>query len=165
MYINHSISYLFSSLIDKILNYPIYIFISISSITLSVLMLNKSCAVKYIVLSINIAIFINILIFYNYHLFRIDIFNHGIFNIYFYFSNSLVFITLNTIILFKDEFHKLNYIIYIISLIFILFSLFMTYYLSFNHYLIFFNIYSEIVLGNIIYIFYYLYLILLFFKK
>lgn len=165
MYINNSIGYLFSSLIDKILNYPIYVFIIISSIILLLLLLSKGCTVKYIVFSINVVIFIIILASYNYHLFRLDIFDHGIFNIYCYFFNGLLFIIINTIIMFKNKYHKLNSIIYTISLIFILFSLFMTYYLSNNHYLVLFNICSEIVLGNIIYIFYYLYLILQFLKK
>ena len=159
MYINNGISYLFSRLIDSILGYPIYIFIIISSIILLILLLNRSRVIKYIVLNINIIICILILINYNYHLFSIHILNHSIYNIYFYFLNSIVFLIINTIMLFKDKYYKLNSIIYTISLIFILFSLFMTYYLSNNHYIIIYNIYPEIVIGNIIYIVYYLLII------
>lgn len=159
MYINSGINYLFSSLIDSILGYPIYIFIIISSIILLILLLNRSRVIKYIVLSINIIICILIFINYNYHLFSIHILNHSIYNIYFYFLNSIVFLIINTTMLFKDKYYKLNSIIYTISLIFIVFSLFMTYYLSNNHYIIIYNIYPEIVIGNIIYIVYYLLII------
>ena len=160
MYITNNISYLFSSLVDSILGYRVYIFIIISSIILLLLLLNRSRVIKYIVLIINIIICILILINYSYHLFSIEIFNHSIYNIYFYFLNSIVFLVVSTIILLKDRYYKLNCIIYIISLMPILFSLFMTYYLANNHYLILYNIYSEIVIGNIIYILYYIFLII-----
>lgn len=165
MYINHSVSYLLSSLIDSILGYTVYVFIIISSIIFLILLLTRSNVIKYIVLVINIIICILILINYNYHLFSINIFKHFIYNIYFYFLNSIAFIIVNTTMLFKDKYYKMNSIVYVVSLIFLLFSLFMTYYLSNNHFLILFNIYSEILLGNIIYIFYYIYLILLFLKN
>ena len=165
MYINNSIGYLFSSLVDSILHYPIYIFIIISSLILLIVLLTRSSIIKYIVFCINIILFLLILINYNYHLININIFNHFIHNIYFYFLNSLLFLTINTYIMFKDKYYKFNSTIYIVCLPLLLFSLFMTYYLSNNHYLVLYNIYSEIVLGNIIYITYYLIIVLFHFIK
>lgn len=160
MYLNKSIDYLFNSLITSIIEYKVYIFIIISSIILLILLINKSKIIKYIVLGINIVISMLILLNYNIHLFNINIFNHFIHNIYFYFLNSIIFMIINTIVMFKDRCYKTNSVFYIIHLIFILFSLFMTYYLSNNHYLVLFNIYPEIVLGNIIYIVYYIFITL-----
>ena len=165
MYITNNISYLFSSLVDSILGYRVYIFIIISSIIFLILLLTRSNVIKYIVLVINIIICILILINYNYHLFSINIFKHFIYNIYFYFLNSIAFIIVNTTMLFKDKYYKLNSTIYIVCLSFLSFSLFITYYLSNNHYLIIYNIYPEIVLGNIIYITYYLIIVLFHFIK
>lgn len=165
MYVNHSINYLFSSLKDSINNYPIYIFIIISSIILLILLLNKSYFIKRIVFFINIIVTIIIIINYNYHLFSIDTFSHFIHNIYFYFLSSIIFMIINTIMLFKNEYYKINIVFYVIHLIFILFSLFMTYYLSCNYFLILFNIYSEIVLGNVLYILYYIFCIVISFCK
>ena len=165
MYIKNSISYLFSNLIDSVLHYPIYIFIIISSIILLILLLTKSNIIKYIVTCINIIICILILINYNYHLINIKLFNNFIYNIYFYFLNSLVFVIISTIMLLKNKYYILNSVVYIISLTLIVFSLFMTFYLLNNHYLILFNIYSEIVLGNIIYLTYYLIIVLFQFIK
>ena len=160
MYLNKSIDYLFNSLITSIIEYKVYIFIIISSIILLILLINKSKIIKYIVLGINIVVSMLILLNYNIHLFNINIFNHFIHNIYFYFLNSIIFMIINTIVMFKDRYYKTNSVFYIIHLIFILFSLFMTYYLSNNHYLVLFNIYPEIVLGNIIYIVYYIFITL-----
>ena len=165
MYINSSVNFLFSSLIDSILNYKIYIFIIINSIILLILLLNRSKIIKYIVLCINIIICILILINYNHHLVNINIFNHFNHNIYFYFLNSLVFLIIITYMIFKDKYYKLNSTIYIFCLSFLSFSLFITYYLSNNHYLIIYNVYPEIVLGNIIYITYYLVIVLFHFIK
>ena len=160
MYLNKSIDYLFNSLITSIIEYKVYIFIIISSIILLILLINKSKIIKYIVLGINIVISMLILLNYNIHLFNINIFNRFLHNIYFYFLNSIIFMIINTIVMFKDRYYKTNSVFYIIHLIFILFSLFMTYYLSNNHYLVLFNIYPEIVLGNIIYIVYYIFITL-----
>lgn len=160
MYLNKSIDYLFNSLITSIIEYKVYIFIIISSIILLILLINKSKIIKYIVLGINIVISMLILLNYNIHLFNINIFNRFLHNIYFYFLNSIIFMIINTIVMFKDRCYKTNSVFYIIHLIFILFSLFMTYYLSNNHYLVLFNIYPEIVLGNIIYIVYYIFITL-----
>lgn len=165
MYLNKSIGYLFSSLINSIIDYKIYLFIIISSILLFILLLNKSKIIKYVVLGINIIITILIIISYNTHLFGINIFNHFIHNIYFYFFNSIMFMVINTIMIYKDRYYKINTIFYIMHLIFILFSLFMTCYLSNNHYLILYNIYPEIVLGNILYISYYIFVIYICMKK
>ena len=160
MYLNKSIGYLFSSLVNSIIDYKVYVFIIISSIILLILLFNRSRIIKYIVLGINIVISMLILLNYNIHLFNINIFNHFLHNIYFYFLNSIIFMIINTIVMFKDRYYKTNSVFYIIHLIFILFSLFMTYYLSNNHYLVLFNIYPEIVLGNIIYIVYYIFITL-----
>ena len=165
MYLNKNIGYLFSSLINSIVDYKVYIFIIISSIILLILLLNKSKIMKYIVLVINIVITILIMVNYNTHLFNINIFNHFLYNIYFYFLNSIVFMIINTIVMFKDRCYKTNSVFYIIHLIFILFSLFITYYLSNNHYLVLFNIYPEIVLGNILYFIYYFIIIITFVKS
>lgn len=165
MYINHSVSYLFFSLINNIIHYPIYIFIIISSIILLILILKRSIIIKHIILVINIFICILVLLNYSYHLINLNIFNHFIHNIYFYFLNSVLFLIIDTLMVLKNKNYKLNSIIYIVCLIFLLFSLFMTYYLSNNHYLILYNIYSEIVLGNIIYIFYYLLCIVRYCKR
>ena len=165
MYINHSINYLFSSLVDSIFDYPIYIFIIISSIVLLILLFSKSNLIKYLMLFINIIIIIIILVNYNSHLIDTYIFKHFIHNIYFYFLNSIVFMIINTISIFKNAYYKTNIVFYSMHLIFSLFSIFMTYYLSNNHYLIIYNIYSEIVLGNVLYFLYYLYCIVVLLLK
>ena len=159
MYLNKSIGYLFSSLVNSIIDYKVYVFIIISSIILLILLFNRSRIIKYIVLGINIIITILIIISYNIHLLNVNVFNHFIHNIYFYFLNSIIFMIINAIVMFKDRCYKTNSVFYIIHLIFILFSLFMTCYLSNNHYLVLFNIYPEIVLGNILYTIYYIFFI------
>ena len=165
MYLNSSISYLFKSLTESIINYPVYIFIIISSIILLILLLNKSSIIKYIVFIINILVTILILLNYNYSLFNINIFNHFLHNIYFYYVNSLVFIIISTVMIFIDKHYKVSCVFYTIHLIFILFSLFMTYYLSNNHYLILYNIYPQMVLGNIIYLIYIIFIAINIFKS
>lgn len=156
MYLSKSISYLFQSLLDSIIDYRVYIFIIICSLLLLILLLYKSKIIKYIVLIINIISTILILINYNYKLFSINTFNYFIYNIYFYFLNSIIFMIISTIMIFKDKYYKFSVVVYIIHLIFITFSIFMTFYLNNNHYIVLINIYPEIVLGNIIYIIYYI---------
>lgn len=165
LYANNSIKYLFSSLIDSIINYPIYIFIIISSLVLSILLLKKSKIIKCVLFSMNIFIITLIIVNYNYHLFNANIFAHFINNIYFYFLSSIIFVIINTIMIIKDKQYKINVIYYTVSLVFILYSLFITYYLENNHYLILYNIYAEITLGNFLYLSYYFYLILMLLKK
>ena len=166
MYLNYSISHLFSLFIRNLSKYTIYPFIIISSmILLFILIYNKDKYSKYIIIILDIILSFGIIVNYKYNLFSINTFKFFYHNIYFYFFNSLVFMIINIIYILKNKYLKTNIVFYIIQLIFLSFSLFMTYYLKNAHLLIIGNIYSEIVIGNYVYFIYYIFVIITFSHK
>lgn len=157
MSINYGLSKTFSLLLDS-LRYNVMISIIISAIILFVICLLNKKVSKYIILSINAILLVLILKYYIVDILKFDFIN-PINNIYFYFLNSIIFII---IISLKSIFNKLNkydYVFNSIFLIFIGFSLFMTHYLHNISYIVIFNIYPMIKLGNILMIIYYLVLL------
>jgi len=141
-------------------NMFISVIVSVIILTI-ILLINKDRRfIKYLVLIINI-----ILISFIFYYYLNDIlsfkFKSPINNIYFYFFNSIIFLVLNTIVIFRNKYKKINYIFYLLSLINLGYSLFMTYYLG-NHTLIVIgNIFPMVKFGNIIYLIYYLLLLML----
>ena len=157
MSINYGLSKTFSLLLDS-LHYNVMISIIISSIILLVICLMNKKVSKYLVLSINVILLVLIMKYYILEILKFD-FIDPINNIDFYFLNSIIFIV---IISLKSIFNKLNkydYIFNSIFLIFIGFSLFMTHYLNNLTYIVIFNIYPMIKLGNILMIIYYIVLL------
>jgi len=65
----------------------------------------------------------------------------------------------------NNKYKKTNYIIYGISLINLLFAIFMTHYLNNQTLIVIGNIFPMIKFGNIIYILYYIFLILIYIKR
>ncbi len=147
------------------LKYEIMIAIIISIIIIVLLLiLNKdNKKTNYIVSIINFILIINISIFYIKDIVKLN-FNNPTNNIYFYFFNSIIYLIIMSLINFKTEYKKINYIIYGMSLINLLFSFFMTYYLNNNTLIVIGNIYPMIKFGNIIYIGYYIFLSIIFIK-
>ena len=148
------------------LKYDIMISIIISMIIFVILLiLNKdNKKVNYIVSIINLILIIIILLYYIKGIVSFE-FNNSINNIYFYFFNSIIYLAVMSFINFKVKNKKINYIIYGICLINILFSLFMTHYLGNNTIIVIGNIFPMIKFGNIIYICYYVFILILYFIK
>lgn len=156
MYLNYSIAKLFSLLIRNIIHYKIYIFIIISSLVLMfTLLFNKKLA-KYVILGIDIILSFIIVVKYGNNLLRISNFKYFYHNMYFYFFNSIIFMIINLIMIFKNKLLNTSIIFFSISFIFLAFCLFMTYYLYNTHILLLGNIYSEYVIGNYLYFIYYI---------
>ena len=148
-------------LLKNSFKYNIFYSIIISSILLVVLLiLNREKKItNYIVLVINIMLISIICYFYIKDIFVFN-FNNPINNIYFYFFNSIIYLIIMTIVTFKIEYKKINYIFYGISLINILYSLFMTHYLGNIPLIVIGNIFPMIKFGNIIYFVYYILLLI-----
>ena len=141
----------------------IAIIISMTIFVMLLIMHKENKKTSYIVSIINLTLIIVISIYYIKDIIKFN-FSNPINNIYFYFFNTIIYLTLMSIISFKTEYKKTNYIFYGFSLIFILFSLFMTHYLSNTTLIVIGNIYPMIKFGNIIYITYYLLLCISFIK-
>lgn len=161
MYLDYSIFKLFHLLFSAIINYKVFICIIISCIILSyIYWINRKNKIFDIVISVfNLILIVVIIKFYGHNLFSLEIFNHFNHNMYFYFLNSIVYLILTSIMLYKNIIKKTSITIYSLSLVFLLFSLFMTIYLDNIHLIILGNIYPSIVIGNLLYIVYYLILI------
>lgn len=142
------ISFKYEIMISLIIGISIFIFL---------LILNKEKKIiNYIISVINILIIIIISIYYIDDIVSFK-FSNPINNIYFYFFNSIIYLITMCIINFKTKYKKINYTIYGISLINILFSLFITYYLNNQTIIVIGNIYPMIKFGNIIYLGYYIF--------
>ena len=166
MYLNYSIPHLFNLLFRNITRYNIYPFIIVSSIILFVILsTNKDKYSKYIILAIDISISFLIIVNYKYNIVSISAFKYFYHNLYFYFINSIIFMIINLICIFKNKYVKINIIFFSVQLIFMIFSLFMTYYLKNAYLLIIGNIYAEIVIGNYIYFIFYIFIIFTFIYK
>ena len=146
--------------------YDIFIAIIISMIVFSIiLILNKdNKKTNYIVSLINLILIIIISVYYIKDIITFK-FSNPINNIYFYFFNSIIYLIIMSIILFKTKYKKVNYIFYGLSLINLLFSLFMTHYLNNVTLIVIGNIYPMIKVGNIIYIVYYIFMCITFVKE
>ena len=123
--------------------YNVMISINIASIILFIIfMLNKNKNInKYIISTINILLIIII----------------G-----YYYIKDILFLVIIGIRTIRNKVKILDYLVYNLSLINILFSLFMTYYLSNITLIVIGNIFPMIKFGNIIYIFYYIYILIRF---
>ena len=141
--------------------YSAMISIVISSIIFTiVLILNKDKKIiNYIILCINVILILFIGYYYIGDIITFK-FSNPINNIYFYFFNTIIYLIIMSIISFKTEYKKINFIIYGLSLVNILFSLFMTNYLNNITLIVIGNIFPMIKFGNIIYIGYYIFIIL-----
>lgn len=128
----------------------------ICSIILFVLMIINKRISKYIIVIINFIIITVIIYYYHNHLISIDTFKFINHNIYFYFLNSIVYLILFSVLLFKYNKQRLIYnIIYCITLCLLSFALFMTHYLHNNTLIVIGNIYPMVVIGNYLYFFCY----------
>ena len=158
MYLNYSISKLFSLLIDTICNYKIFVALILSAIIYSVLYLINIKVKKFdfITIVINFLIIILIIYYYNTNLFNIGMLKYFYHNMYFYFLSSIIYLILVSIMLYKNKLKKVSIINYGLAIIFLLYALFMTYYLSNVDIVVLGNIYPSIVLGNFLYFTYYL---------
>ena len=138
-----------------------FISIVISVILLEALFfINKDKLIlKYVILVLNISLVILILLYYLKDILTFN-FSNPINNIYFYFLNSIIFLIILTILLFKTNYIKINYIFYGLSLIGITYSLFITHYFNNTTLIIIGNIFPIIKFGNMLYIAYYLFLII-----
>ena len=149
-------SFRYEIMISLIIGIIIFIFL---------LIINKNNKnINYIIGIINILIIIIISIYYIKDIISFK-FTNPINNIYFYFLNSIIYLITMCIINFKTKYKKINFIVYGISLINILFSLFMTYYLNNQTLIVIGNIYPMIKFGNIIYIGYYIFTLLVIKKE
>lgn len=153
-------------LLSTSFKYNIFISIIISSILfVIVLMLNKDKKiVNYIILGINLLLIILISYYYISSILTFE-FSHPINNMYFYFFNSIIYLIIMTILNFKTKYKRINYIFYGLILINLLYSLFMTHYLSNVELIVIGNIFPMIKFGNIVYISYYIFVIILIIKS
>ena len=145
------------------LEYEIMLAIIVSMIIyITLLIINKdNKKTNYIVSIINFILIIIICIYYIKDIIKFN-FKNPLNNIYFYFFNSIVYLIIISIILFKSKYKRVNYIAYGISLIFLLFSIFMTHYLSNITIVVIGNIYPMIKFGNVIYIIHYIFMCITF---
>ena len=145
------------------LKYSVMIAIIISMVIMTILLiLNKdNKKTNYAVAIINLILIVIISIYYIKDIVRLK-FNNPLNNIYFYFFNSIIYLIIMSLI--KIKYKKINYIIYGMSLINILFSLFMTHYLNNQTLIVIGNIYPMIKFGNLIYIGYYIFILIIFIK-
>lgn len=154
------------NLLLKSLKYNIMIAIIISMFIFVILLIlhkdNKKT--NYIVSIINLILMLIISIYYIKDIIKFN-FSNPLNNIYFYFFSSIIYLIISSIISFKLKYKKTNYIIYGIVLINLLFSLFMTHYLNNNTFIVIGNIYPMIKFGNIIYIAYYIFLLIIFIES
>jgi hypothetical protein len=160
-----SLNYNFIDTLKLLLNslkYGVMIAIIISMLIMVILLiLNKdNKKTNYIISTINLILIIIICIYYIKDIFSFK-FSNPINNIYFYFFNSIIYLIVMSLVTYKIKYKKVNYIIYGISLINILFSLFMTHYLSNQTLIVIGNIYPMIKLGNIIYVGYYIFIVII----
>lgn len=160
MSLNYNFIETLKLLLDS-LKYGVMIAIIISMIIFVILLIihKENKKTNYIVSIINSLLIIIISIYYIKDIIKFN-FSNPINNIYFYFFNTIIYLTIMGIVSFKIKYKKTNYIIYGLSLTFILFSLFMTHYLSNTTLIVIGNIYPMIKFGNIIYIVYYIFLLL-----
>jgi len=164
MSLNYDILETFKLLLNAF-KYNVFIAIIIGMIILVVLLIfNKNNKkINYLIYSINLVLIIIISIYYIKDIFCFK-FNNPINNIHFYFFNSIIYLIIMSITL-NNKYKKTNYIIYGISLINLLFAIFMTHYLNNQTLIVIGNIFPMIKFGNIIYILYYIFLILIYIKR
>lgn len=148
------------------LKFHVMISIIISSIIMTLLfILNKESKRNKIIISIiNIILIICVLFYYFKDIVSFK-FSNPINNIYFYFFNTIIYLILSIILIIKNKYKITDYIIYGLSIINILFSLFITSYLKNQTLFVIGNIFPMIKFGNIIYISYYIYRIIVIIKR
>ena len=166
MSVNYSIIDSAVYYLELIKNYPILISIILFSIIIVILYIfnKKRNMFKYILTILNIIILLLIILLYGEKILTFK-FSNPINNLYFFFLNSLIYIILSTINIYKTKYQKINIIFYSLFLINILFSIFMTIYLKQIDLLVIGNIYPMVIIGNIILLIYYILFIISIFDK
>lgn len=141
--------------------YDAFIAIIISCLLLLFLLIinRKSKIINYILTILNILITIIIL---RYYLFDILSFKFSNFlnNMYFYFFNSVIYLIVFIVVLFRKKCKIIDFIFYILILINLIYSLFMTYYLKNVNIIVIGNIFPMIKFGNILCTLYYILIVL-----
>jgi len=160
MSLNYNITETFKLLLNAF-KYDIFLAIIISSILfVIILILNKNNKkFNYILLVINVLLIGLICYFYIKQILTFK-FTNPMNNMYFYFFNSIMYLIITTLVNFKTKYSNINYVFYGLVLINLLYSLFMTHYLNNIDLIVIGNIYPMIKLGNIVYLFYYIFLII-----
>ena len=158
MSLNYNLIDTFKLLLQSF-KYSIMVSITISSIIFTIILIlyKDKKIVNYTILVINTILIILICNYYIVDIITLN-FKKPVNNIYFYFFNSIIYLIIMSIVIFKTKYKKINFIIYGLSLINILFSLFMTNYLHNSTLMVIGNIFPMIRFGNIIYIVYYLFI-------
>ena len=156
MSLDYNIIDTFKLLINSF-KYSIFISIIISSILLiTIFILNKNKKIiNYIMLGLNILL-ISITSYYYINSIITFKFSNLINNMYFYFFNSIIYLVIISIVIFKTKYKKVNYVFYGLVLINLLYSLFITHYLNNIEIIVIGNIFPMIKFGNLIYIIYYI---------
>ena len=166
MSINFNLDLFISTLLNSFKSYFFGVLITCGVIFIYLVINNNNKISKYSVVLFNFItiVLINIFYFKKFILFQ---YSNPICNLYFYFINTIIYLILFTISIFKikDKYRKLNYIYYGINIVFILYSLFYTHYLNNIPIIVIGNIYSFMIIGNILYILYYLFLLIVFLTK
>lgn len=164
MSLNYNIIETFK-LLSNAFKYNVFISIIISSILfIIVLIMNKDKKIfNYIILVINILLIIFISYYYIKSIITFK-FSNPINNMYFYFFNSIVYLIIMSISILKTKYKKTNYIFYGMVLINLLYALFMTHYLNNIEIIVIGNIFPMIKLGNIIYLVYYIFIVIVIIK-
>lgn len=145
-------------LIYPILTNHMFISVLIGIIILTVIYIYNSRIIKYISLFLSLLGIGFILHYYLNDIIKFN-FNNPINNIYFYFYNSIIFLIISTVVFFKNKYRDINYVCYCISVINISYSIYMTSYLHNNTLIVIGNIFPMIKFGNILYMFYYIFII------
>lgn len=149
----------------KLLNLSIkssmFMSIIMSSILLTIVFIINSdkTFIKYVVLIINTLLVVLILYYYLKDILTFK-FANPINNIYFYFFNSIIYLILNSFLIFKTKYKKTNYVFYTLILFNLTYSLYMTHILYNQSIIVIGNIFPMIKFGNIIYIVYYILVII-----
>lgn len=153
-------------LLENCFKYDIFIAIIVSCISLTIILIvnNDRKIINYITLEFNMLLIVIVAFYYLEGILTFK-FSNPINNMYVYFLNSIIFLIINTIMFFKSKYKKVNYIFYGLVLINLLFSLFITYYLKNVDLIVIGNIFPMIKLGNIIYIIYYMFILVLIIKN
>ena len=146
---------MFKQLIDH-LHYNSYIAILVSIILLFLLWFYNRKIINYILVVLNVALVGEILIRSNIVL--KNVFDHFLYNYYFYQINIIIFLALATILYWKNKATVVSNIIYFLSLLCLLFIIFMQHYLTYD-FLIVSNVNVEIIVGNILCWIYYIWLV------
>ena len=146
-------------LIELVIKNKMFISILISISILSIIFYINKKYLKWLILTINIVLLFGVCYYYLFDIISLN-FNNPINNIYVYFLNTILFITIFSVLLFINKVSKIDFIFYYITLINIIYSLFITYYFKNYTIIVIGNIFPIIKFGNLLYVLYYIYVVL-----